>query len=34
ARVVRQGEAVTILAYGTMVHVCASVVEDAGVDAE
>ncbi|WP_369622414.1 transketolase C-terminal domain-containing protein, partial [Pseudoalteromonas distincta] len=34
ARVVRSGEAVTILAYGTMVHVCAGVVEEQGVDAE
>lgn len=34
ANVVRAGEAVTILAYGTMVHVVQSTVEDMGVDAE
>ncbi|MBB4153189.1 2-oxoisovalerate dehydrogenase E1 component beta subunit [Sphingomonas jinjuensis] len=34
AQVVRPGEALTILAYGTMVHVCRAVVEEAGVDAE
>ena len=34
AKVVRAGEALTILAYGTMVHVCAQVVADEGVDAE
>ena len=34
AAVVRPGEALTILAYGTMVHVCRGVVEEAGVDAE
>jgi 2-oxoisovalerate dehydrogenase E1 component beta subunit len=34
ANVVREGEAVTMLAYGTMVHVCAQVVADTGVDAE
>ena len=34
ANVVRSGEAVTMLAYGTMVHVCRQVVEDTGVDAE
>ncbi len=34
ANVVREGEAVTILAYGTMVHVCLGVVAEAGVDAE
>jgi 2-oxoisovalerate dehydrogenase E1 component beta subunit len=34
ARVVRQGEQLTVLAYGTMVHVCAQVVEEHGVDAE
>ena len=32
AAVARPGEALTILAYGTMVHVCQSVVEEAGVD--
>jgi len=34
ARTVRAGEAVTILAYGTMVHVVLAAVEEAGVDAE
>ena len=34
ARVVRAGEAVTVLAYGTMVHVAAAVCEEKGVDAE
>jgi 2-oxoisovalerate dehydrogenase E1 component beta subunit len=34
AKIVRPGEALTILAYGTMVHVCLAVVEEAGVDAE
>ncbi len=34
AAVVRPGEALTILAYGTMVHVCQAVVAEAGVDAE
>jgi len=34
ANVVRGGEAVTILAYGTMVHVALSTVEEMGVDAE
>ncbi|MBB3911961.1 2-oxoisovalerate dehydrogenase E1 component beta subunit [Sphingomonas desiccabilis] len=34
AAVARAGEALTILAYGTMVHVCQSVVEEAGIDAE
>src|SRR3546814_6363425 len=34
AKVVRAGGALTILAYGTMVHVCRGVVEEAGVDAE
>ena len=34
AAVVREGQAVTMLAYGTMVHVCAQVVEDTGIDAE
>jgi 2-oxoisovalerate dehydrogenase E1 component beta subunit len=34
AAVVRAGEAVTILAYGTMVHVAMSVVTDNGIDAE
>ena len=34
AAVVREGEAVTILAYGTMVHVALGVVAESGVDAE
>jgi 2-oxoisovalerate dehydrogenase E1 component beta subunit len=34
ARVVREGEAVTVLAYGTMVHVAHAVCLDKGVDAE
>ena len=34
AAVTRQGEAVTILTYGTMVHVVAQTVEETGVDAE
>jgi len=34
ANIVRQGEAVTILAYGTMVHVALGAVEDTGIDAE
>ena len=34
ARTVREGEALTILAYGTMVHVVESVARETGVDAE
>lgn len=34
ANIVRAGEAVTILTYGTMVHVAKAVVEEHGVDAE
>ncbi|MGE5905331.1 transketolase C-terminal domain-containing protein, partial [Klebsiella pneumoniae] len=34
AKVVRPGEALTILAYGTMVHVALSVIAEVGVDAE
>ncbi len=34
ARVVREGEAMTILAYGTMVHVAEGVCREKGVDAE
>jgi 2-oxoisovalerate dehydrogenase E1 component beta subunit len=34
AAVAREGEAVTVLAYGTMVHVALGVVEDLGIDAE
>ncbi|WP_333573894.1 alpha-ketoacid dehydrogenase subunit beta [Sphingomonas sp.] len=34
AATVREGEAVTILCYGTMVHVVAATIEELGVDAE
>ena len=34
ARIVREGEALTVLAYGTMVHVAAAAVAEKGVDAE
>jgi 2-oxoisovalerate dehydrogenase E1 component beta subunit len=34
AKIVRPGEALTVLAYGTMVHVALAVIEEAGVDAE
>ncbi|UZK67984.1 alpha-ketoacid dehydrogenase subunit beta [Sphingomonas sp. M1-B02] len=34
AATVREGEAVTILCYGTMVHVVASTIDEMGVDAE
>ena len=34
AKVVREGEAVTVLAYGTMVHVVTGVVAELGIDAE
>jgi 2-oxoisovalerate dehydrogenase E1 component beta subunit len=34
AKVVREGEAVTVLAYGTMVHVALKAAEETGVDAE
>jgi 2-oxoisovalerate dehydrogenase E1 component beta subunit len=34
ARVVREGADVTVLAYGTMVHVCLATVEEMGIDAE
>jgi 2-oxoisovalerate dehydrogenase E1 component beta subunit len=34
ARVVREGSAVTVLAYGTMVHVALAAAEETGVDAE
>jgi 2-oxoisovalerate dehydrogenase E1 component beta subunit len=34
AKVVRPGEALTILAYGTMVHVATATVAEAGIDAE
>lgn len=34
AATVRQGRAVTVLAYGTMVHVANAAIEEAGIDAE
>ena len=34
ARIVREGEAMTVLAYGTMVHVAEAVLAEKGVDAE
>lgn len=34
AAVVREGDAATILAYGTMVHVALAAIEDSGIDAE
>jgi 2-oxoisovalerate dehydrogenase E1 component beta subunit len=34
ARVVREGDALTVLAYGTMIHVVEAVLQDKGVDAE
>jgi 2-oxoisovalerate dehydrogenase E1 component beta subunit len=34
AKVVREGADVTVLAYGTMVHVCLATVEEMGIDAE
>ncbi len=34
AEIVRPGAAVTVITYGTMVHVCTAAVERAGVDAE
>lgn len=34
AAIVRPGEDVTVLAYGTMVHVCAAAAEEGGIDAE
>ena len=34
AAVVREGEALTVLAYGTMVHVALAAVEEQGIDAE
>jgi 2-oxoisovalerate dehydrogenase E1 component beta subunit len=34
AATVREGEALTILTYGTMVHVCVAVVMETGIDAE
>lgn len=34
AKVVREGKAVTVLCYGTMVHVCLTAAEESGIDAE
>ncbi len=34
ARIVREGEAMTVLAYGTMVHVAEAVLAERGIDAE
>ena len=34
AKVVREGEALTVLTYGTMVHVALAAVEENGIDAE
>lgn len=34
AAIVRQGEAATVLAYGTMVHVALAGIQDSGIDAE
>jgi len=34
AATVREGSAVTVLAYGTMVHVCLAAIEESGIDAE
>ena len=34
AKIVREGDAVTVLAYGTMVHVAKAVVEEHGINAE
>lgn len=34
AAIVRPGDAATVLAYGTMVHVAAAAIEDSGIDAE
>ena len=34
ANIVREGEAVTVLAYGTMVHVAKAAAEESGIDAE
>jgi 2-oxoisovalerate dehydrogenase E1 component beta subunit len=34
AKIVREGEALTVLAYGTMVHVALAAIEENGVDAE
>jgi 2-oxoisovalerate dehydrogenase E1 component beta subunit len=34
ARIARAGEKVTVIAYGTMVHVCLAAAQDTGIDAE
>jgi len=34
ARIARKGEKVTVIAYGTMVHVCLAAAADTGIDAE
>ena len=34
AQIVREGQAATVIAYGTMVHVALAAVEDSGIDAE
>ena len=34
ANLVQEGEAITVLAYGTMVHVAKAVCEDKGIDAD
>ncbi len=34
AAIIRPGDDVTVLAYGTMVHVCTAAIEDSGYDAE
>ena len=34
AAVVREGDGVTVLAYGTMVHVALAAAEETGIDAE
>jgi 2-oxoisovalerate dehydrogenase E1 component beta subunit len=34
ARIARAGEEVTVIAYGTMVHVCLAAAEETGIDAE
>jgi 2-oxoisovalerate dehydrogenase E1 component beta subunit len=34
ARVVREGEACTVIAWGTMVHVCEQAIKDSGVDCD
>lgn len=34
AHITREGLAVTVLTYGTMVHVCPAAAEETGIDAE